>query len=73
LAGREELDAAAGRLEALYLGLRTDAGGGASAVPAALRDRWVDEQWARVESGQLRLTADGWLRLDALVSAVPDP
>ena len=73
LAGREELDASAQRLEALYLGLRTSAGVSADAVPAPMAERWVEQGWAVRGEGTLRLTPQGWLRLDALVSAVPDP
>ena len=73
LDGREVLDPAARRLEALYLGLRTSAGVQAETVPPPMADQWVAAGWAALEEGALRLTPQGWLRLDALVSAVPDP
>ncbi len=68
LAGREELDAEAIRLEELYLGLRTSEG-----VPVHLVDRndaatWRSQGWAWLEAGRLRLTPEGWLRLDALAA-----
>ncbi len=72
-AGREELDPVARQLEALYLGLRTTAGVPAGRVPVAMAERWLAEGWATLGEGHLRLTPHGWLRLDALVSAVPDP
>lgn len=73
VAGREELDQAARRLERLYLGLRTDAGVGVAELPAGVPEQWVGAGWARVHDGRVRLTPEGWLRLDALVAAVPDP
>lgn len=68
LAGSEELNQAQRELEAAYLGLRTTAGIPAARVPDAERQRWLGEGWAEVASGLVRLTARGWLRLDALVS-----
>ncbi|HSB54480.1 MAG TPA: radical SAM family heme chaperone HemW [Gemmatimonadales bacterium] len=68
VAGEETLDAAALTLESLYLGLRTDTGLPAAAVPESVRVGWVRENWATIQSGQLRLTPEGWLRLDALVA-----
>lgn len=73
LEAREELDPAARRLEELYLGLRTDAGVAEGQLPPSLRDRWEEAGWARRGMGRIRLTPEGWLRLDALVAAVPDP
>jgi oxygen-independent coproporphyrinogen-3 oxidase len=71
--GREELDPAARRLEQLYLGLRTDQGVPEELVPAPVAMQWGSAGWAERNSGRLRLTVEGWLRLDALVAAVPDP
>lgn len=73
VAGRETLDAAAIRLESLYLGLRTTEGLVTALLPGPTRRDWRDAGWAIEESGRLRLTPEGWLRLDALVAAVPDP
>ncbi len=69
-AGAEALDPEAVRLEELYLGLRTDAGVPSGMIPAAAREAWVAEGWASSEDGRVRLTAQGWLRLDALVGSV---
>lgn len=70
--GEERLDADQWRLEELYLGLRTDAGLAPWRVPEAARASWLREGWAVAAPEHLRLTAEGWLRLDALVSAVAD-
>lgn len=66
--GRETLDDAALRLEELYLGLRTSDGVPAERIGTAVQERWAREGWATTSGGQLRLTAEGWLRLDALVA-----
>jgi len=66
VAGRERLDPAAVQLEELYLGLRTAAGVPAERLPEATRRRWIDAGWARATDGSIRLTPEGWLRLDAL-------
>jgi len=68
VAGREALDDAQRRLEALYLGLRTAGGVRVDLVPAEVRGRWVDAGWATAGGGRLRLSPEGWLRLDALVA-----
>jgi oxygen-independent coproporphyrinogen-3 oxidase len=68
VAGRERLDEIQRRLEALYLGLRTTAGAPVGLIPAAVRARWRDAGWAAESGGFLRLSAEGWLRLDALVA-----
>ncbi|HEU4588835.1 MAG TPA: radical SAM family heme chaperone HemW [Gemmatimonadales bacterium] len=74
VAGREELDDAAIRLEELYLGLRTADGIPAHLVPADDAATWQSHGWASVAGGRLRLTPEGWLRLDALVAGtVPSP
>lgn len=68
VAGRERLDASALRLEALYLGLRTADGVALDLVTPSVRARWEDAGWAIAEVDKLRLTPEGWLRLDALVA-----
>ncbi len=70
VAGRERPDPASSRLEELYLGLRTREGVPAGLVPAPTAARWVDSGWAARNDGRLRLSVEGWLRLDALVAAV---
>jgi oxygen-independent coproporphyrinogen III oxidase len=69
--GREELADSQQLLEERYLGLRTDAGVAAGLVPEPLRRQWVREGWASDEGERVRLTAEGWLRLDALVASLP--
>jgi len=73
LEGREFLDAAAVTLEELYLGLRTSEGLAAHRVPPPLARQWEQAGWATEAGGQLRLTAEGWLRLDALVPLLLAP
>lgn len=70
VAGREELDPAAVRLEELYLGLRTREGIPEAMVSRAARLEWVEAGWAELGNGHIRLTPEGWLRLDALVASV---
>lgn len=65
--GSERLDMAAEQSEALYLGLRTSEGVEISTDERPDVARWVEEGWAVLdERSVLRLTAAGWLRLDAL-------
>lgn len=68
VAGREELDDAAIHLEELYLGLRTVDGIPAHLVPVDDAATWQSHGWATLTAGRLRLTPEGWLRLDALVA-----
>ncbi len=60
-------------LEEMYLGLRTSTGIPESMVADSVLDAWRREGWARLEPGRVRLTPEGWLRLDALVAATPMP
>lgn len=69
IAGRERLSEDQLRIEALYLGLRTSTGVPAGLVPPETAARWDSAGWAVRTGGQLRLTPEGWLRLDALVAA----
>ena len=55
-------------VEAVYLGLRTRAGLGLREGEEAAARRWVEQGWATIARGRLRLTPLGWLRLDALAS-----
>ena len=74
VAGVEAIDAEKLRLEDLYLGLRTIDGLPADKLPAKILQRWVSEGWALTAGPPdrltARLTAEGWLRLDALVAQV---
>ncbi|MDX2184402.1 MAG: radical SAM family heme chaperone HemW [Gemmatimonadaceae bacterium] len=67
----DPLDAASRRMEAVYLGLRTTDGLllESEAEVAATRS-WVDAGWATVEGRRVRLTPTGWLRMDALATAL---
>lgn len=56
--------------ERVYLGLRTSAGLEATDAEFATAARWVEAGWARREGCRLVLSADGWLRMDALASAL---
>jgi oxygen-independent coproporphyrinogen-3 oxidase len=68
--GREVLDRAAVELEDLYLGLRTSDGLPSGRIPATRRQEWEAAGWAVRDNGSVRLTAEGWLRLDALVRSL---
>jgi oxygen-independent coproporphyrinogen III oxidase len=70
LAGREELDQSAIRLEELYLGLRTRNGVPEHHIPSPLRSAWIGSGWAELQCGRVRLTPEGWLRLDALAASI---
>ena len=69
-AGREELTAEAVELEERYLGLRTIEGVPAERLPAETVTEWTAAGWAQITPARrVRLTAEGWLRLDALVAS----
>jgi len=70
VAGREELDQSAIRLEEMYLGLRTRNGVPEQQVSSALRTPWIGSGWAELQGGRIRLTPEGWLRLDALAASI---
>jgi oxygen-independent coproporphyrinogen-3 oxidase len=70
VAARERPAAEAVRLEELYLGLRTAEGVRAELVPEAAAGAWCREGWAVSADGRVKLTVEGWLRLDALVASV---
>src|SRR5213594_999749 len=53
-------------LERVYLSLRTDSGVSLSAYSANRLTAWVSAGWATIAGGYVRLTPEGWLRLDAL-------
>ena len=56
--------------ERVYLGLRTSSGLVATPSERSSARRWVESGWARLEGETLRLTPEGWLRLDALAAAL---
>ena len=69
VAATERLDEDAVALEELYLGLRTREGVSAERLLRDTAKVWVDAGWAAVSGGAVRLTSEGWLRLDALTAA----
>ena len=69
-AGAETLDDVQVALEELYLGLRTDGGIAAASLDPVVARTWQEAGWAVGDSGRVRLTAAGWLRLDALVASL---
>jgi putative oxygen-independent coproporphyrinogen III oxidase len=54
--------------EEVYLGLRTTSGLRLAASEVARARRWEGSGWGAVQGDRLRLTALGWLRLDALAA-----
>jgi oxygen-independent coproporphyrinogen-3 oxidase len=72
VAGQELLSAEQVEMERAYLGLRTV--GGVRIGPADRRttESWVEQGWARTDDARVYLTVEGWLRLDALASALTD-
>ncbi len=68
MAGEEHLGPEALAIEEVYLGLRTREGLPAGRLEPAVVSRWEAEGWAETAEGRLRLTPEGWLRLDALVA-----
>ena len=72
VAGQEQLGSAAVALEEIYLGLRTSDGLPVHRIAPAAREHWEREGWAQSSQGRVRLTAEGWLRLDALAASVSE-
>jgi oxygen-independent coproporphyrinogen-3 oxidase len=68
VAGRESLDADARTAEGVYLGLRTDDGLVLTNDELSRVGRWVAAGWGVLDGCRLRLTPQGWLRLDALAA-----
>ena len=56
--------------ERVYLGLRTDSGLEISPEWRPAIDSWVAHGWATTEQDRVRLSAEGWLRLDSLAAAL---
>ena len=71
VADAERLDPGAVRLEQLYLGLRTREGVPLHHLPPETARTWIQSGWATAGKGAIRLTPEGWLRLDALTAATP--
>jgi oxygen-independent coproporphyrinogen-3 oxidase len=74
VAGQELLGDAERRSEEAYLGLRTDAGYEVTSdADLARATSWAREGWASVHGRRVRLTPEGWLRLDALAASLSGP
>jgi oxygen-independent coproporphyrinogen III oxidase len=73
LAGAEEIGPSERALERLYLGLRTSDGLRLTEREEVAVAPWITAGWASRRGEKLVLTADGWLRLDALVAALALP
>jgi oxygen-independent coproporphyrinogen-3 oxidase len=57
--------------ESVYLGLRTVDGLAFQSSASSVVEPWISAGWVTVDQdGQIRCTADGWLRLDALATAL---
>ncbi|HEU5175630.1 MAG TPA: radical SAM family heme chaperone HemW [Gemmatimonadaceae bacterium] len=71
VAGSETLTEANRLAEQVYLGLRTVAGLPIDAAERELALPWMEAGWAAVSAeGRLVLTAEGWLRMDALAQSL---
>lgn len=76
--GLEELNAENRLAEEVYLGLRTSDGLAISRSDLAAVEPWISAGWGDVDAEmrgegageRLKLTAEGWLRLDALAAAL---
>lgn len=68
--GSEELDAGNRAAERVYLGLRTDSGYRAESGDLELAGGWKSEGWAMIDGDVVRLTPEGWLRLDSLAAGL---
>ena len=68
--GEEVLSPENREAERVYLGLRTSSGLDATNSERSKAGTWVAAGWALVEGNVLRLTPEGWLRLDALAAAL---
>ena len=74
----ESLEAGESRLERLWLAFRTNRGldvadpltGMVVARAEDLLDTWQEAGWVTRDGSRLRFTAEGWLRMDALVAAL---
>jgi oxygen-independent coproporphyrinogen-3 oxidase len=68
--GEEVLSTENRNAERVYLGLRTSEGLVLTEREASRVRPWIDSAWATVEGARLRLTPEGWLRLDALAASL---
>jgi len=66
--GEEVLSSENRAAERVYLGLRTSSGLKLTPAEQSAARRWAEAGWASLEGDVVRLTAEGWLRLDALAA-----
>ena len=67
---KETLDDGNRASERVYLGLRTDTGLRAGAADLSKADQWRSHGWASIDEDVIRLTPEGWLRLDSLAAGL---
>ena len=70
VAGSETLSTENRLSEEVYLGLRTTDGLALRAQEERSVQPWIEAGWGWLEGRQLRLTAEGWLRLDAIATSL---
>jgi oxygen-independent coproporphyrinogen III oxidase len=70
IGGREQLSDENKRAEKVYLGLRTSTGLRLSDDDLIVARRWKDAGWATIDGDLVRLTVEGWLRLDSLAAGL---
>ena len=68
IGGHERLDADNEIAERVYLGLRTTHGLELGAADTPTVESWIANDWATVAEGRVRLSIEGWLRLDSLAA-----
>lgn len=68
--GSETLGPASVNAEKVYLGLRTTTGLAASGSDLERARQWSQAGWAKIEGDIVRLTPEGWLRLDSLAAGL---
>ena len=68
VSGSEQLTEENRVAEHVYLSLRTDDGIELRPDEAPRADRWIQAGWATRTGDRLRLTAEGWLRLDSIAA-----
>jgi oxygen-independent coproporphyrinogen-3 oxidase len=68
--GEEVLNPANREAERVYLGLRTSSGLAVDGLDDRTISSWIQAGWAIETGGVLRLTPEGWLRLDSLAAAL---
>lgn len=66
--GEEVLSSENRAAERVYLGLRTSSGLKLTRAEQSTARRWADAGWASLVGDVVRLTPEGWLRLDALAA-----